>query len=146
MSNVTSTIQNDLASFIHPNTNLAQHQEIGPLVIAGGDGVRVFDEQDNAYIEAMSGLWRVALGFSEKRLVDAAVEQFRQLPYCKANAWRSRIDHSARLRRSSPRALTCATALKPRWLQARPWLKTAPGKARARARGGRRSDGARRSG
>ncbi len=28
----------------------------------------------------MSGLWSVALGFSEKRLVDAAIEQFKQLP------------------------------------------------------------------
>lgn len=81
MNTTTSTVQNDLASLIHPNTNLAQHQELGPFVIAGGDGVRVFDEQGNTYIEAMSGLWSVALGFSEQRLVDAAVEQFKQLPY-----------------------------------------------------------------
>ncbi len=51
------------------------------MVITAGDGVQVFDEQGNAYIEAMSGLWSVALGFSEQRLVDAAVEQLRQLPY-----------------------------------------------------------------
>lgn len=81
MSTHASTVQNDLASLIHPNTNLAQHREVGPLVISRGDGVRVFDEQGNAYIEAMSGLWSVALGFSEQRLVDAAVEQFKQLPY-----------------------------------------------------------------
>ncbi|SDY42511.1 aspartate aminotransferase family protein [Pseudomonas sp. NFIX28] len=81
MSTATSIVQNDLSSLIHPYTNLAQHQEVGPFVIAGGDGVRVFDDQGNAYIEAMSGLWSVALGFSEKRLVDAAVEQFKQLPY-----------------------------------------------------------------
>ncbi|MFK0090344.1 aspartate aminotransferase family protein [Pseudomonas sp. NPDC090755] len=81
MSNVTSIVQNDLSSLIHPYTNLAQHREAGPFVIAGGDGVRVFDDQGNAYIEAMSGLWSVALGFSEKRLVDAAIEQFKQLPY-----------------------------------------------------------------
>ncbi|PNA01139.1 MULTISPECIES: aspartate aminotransferase family protein [unclassified Pseudomonas] len=81
MNTLTATARNDLAALIHPNTNLAQHQEIGPLVITAGDGVRVFDEQGNAYIEAMSGLWSVALGFSEQRLVDAAVEQLRQLPY-----------------------------------------------------------------
>lgn len=72
MSTHSSTVQNDLAALIHPNTNLAQHREVGPLVIARGDGVRVFDEQGNAYIEAMSGLWSAALGFSEQRLVDAA--------------------------------------------------------------------------
>ncbi|MDU9412230.1 aspartate aminotransferase family protein [Pseudomonas sp. zfem005] len=81
MSNVNSIVQNDLSSLIHPYTNLAQHRETGPFVITGGDGVRVFDDQGNAYIEAMSGLWSVALGFSEQRLVDAAIEQFKQLPY-----------------------------------------------------------------
>ncbi|MFJ4371325.1 aspartate aminotransferase family protein [Pseudomonas japonica] len=81
MSNPQSIVQNDLSSLIHPYTNLAQHRETGPMVITGGEGVRVIDDQGNAYIEAMSGLWSVALGFSEQRLVDAAVEQFRQLPY-----------------------------------------------------------------
>lgn len=81
MSTPQSIVQNDLSSLIHPYTNLAQHRETGPMVITGGEGVRVIDDQGNAYIEAMSGLWSVALGFSEQRLVDAAVEQFRQLPY-----------------------------------------------------------------
>ncbi|MDU9390211.1 aspartate aminotransferase family protein [Pseudomonas sp. zfem002] len=81
MSTPQSTVQNNLSSHIHPYTNLAQHRETGPIVITGGEGVRVIDDQGNTYIEAMSGLWSVALGFSEQRLVDAAVEQFRQLPY-----------------------------------------------------------------
>ncbi|WP_256576118.1 MULTISPECIES: aminotransferase [unclassified Pseudomonas] len=41
----------------------------------------MFDDGGNAYIEAMSGLWSAALGFSEKRLADAAMAQFNQLPY-----------------------------------------------------------------
>ena len=45
---------------------------VGPLVIARGDGVRVYDEQGNGYIEAMSGLWCTSLGFDQDRLVDAA--------------------------------------------------------------------------
>lgn len=61
MSPHASTVQNDLASLIPPNTNLAQHREVGPLVITRGDGIRVFDEQGNAYIEAMSDLWSVAV-------------------------------------------------------------------------------------
>lgn len=81
MKSAATTKQNDLASLIHPYTNLALHREVGPVVIAKGDGIRVIDDQGNAYIEAMSGLWSTALGFSEKRLVDAAVEQFKQLPY-----------------------------------------------------------------
>lgn len=44
MKNVTATVQNDLSSLIHPYTNLAQHQETGPFVIAKGDGIRVIDD------------------------------------------------------------------------------------------------------
>src|SRR5690554_4525589 len=33
------------------------------------------------YLEAMAGLWSVALGFSEKRLVEAAMRQFEILPF-----------------------------------------------------------------
>jgi len=81
MSQASATVRDDLSALIHPYTNLALHRETGPVVITGGEGVRVFDEQGNAYIEAMSGLWCTALGFSEQRLVDAAIAQFRQLPY-----------------------------------------------------------------
>ncbi len=39
------------------------------------------DDSGNRYIEGMGGLWSVALGFNEQRLVDAAIAQFRKLPY-----------------------------------------------------------------
>ncbi|WP_296746967.1 aspartate aminotransferase family protein [Mesorhizobium sp.] len=81
MSLSNSLVEKDLSSYIHPYTNLARHQEVGPLVIGRGDGVRIIDDQGRSYIEAMSGLWSVALGFSEQRLVDAAVRQFKVLPY-----------------------------------------------------------------
>ncbi len=71
----------DLRYLLHPNTNARQHEVTGPLVIERGDGVYVFDDAGNAYIEAMSGLWSVAVGFSEARLVEAATRQLRQLPY-----------------------------------------------------------------
>ncbi|WP_085633765.1 aspartate aminotransferase family protein [Pseudomonas sp. R16(2017)] len=81
MNSVTSTVRDDLSALIHPYTNLALHRETGPFVITRGEGIRVFDDRGNAYIEAMSGLWSAALGFSEKRLADAAMAQFNQLPY-----------------------------------------------------------------
>lgn len=81
MNSVTSTVRDDLSALIHPYTNLALHRETGPFVITRGEGIRVFDDRGNAYIEAMSGLWSAALGFSEKRLVDAAITQLNQLPY-----------------------------------------------------------------
>lgn len=81
MSISNSIIDKDLSHYIHPYTNLARHHEVGPVVISGGNGVRVIDDKGNSYIEAMSGLWSVGLGFSEQRLVAAATKQMNALPY-----------------------------------------------------------------
>jgi len=71
----------DVAFVLHPNTNLRQHEVSGPMVIERGEGIHVFDEDGNRYIEAMSGLWSVAVGFGEPRLVNAAAKQMAKLPY-----------------------------------------------------------------
>lgn len=71
----------DIRYHLHPYTNARKHQEQGPLVIAKGDGVYVEDIHGKRYIEAMAGLWSVALGFSEQRLLDAAMRQFKELPF-----------------------------------------------------------------
>lgn len=71
----------DIRYHFHPSTDAQLHQEIGPLVIEKGDGVYVEDGSGKRYIEAMAGLWSVAVGFSEKRLVDAATRQMAQLPF-----------------------------------------------------------------
>lgn len=76
-----SNAVNDVASLIHPYTNLARHPEAGPVVMTRGDGVYVEDEHGRRYIEGMSGLWCASLGFSEKRLVEAATRQLETLPY-----------------------------------------------------------------
>ncbi len=79
----------DIEYHMHPYTNARRHQEIGPLVLERGEGVHVFDSAGNSYIEAMAGLWSVAVGFSEERLVAAATEQMRKLPYMHSFAHRS---------------------------------------------------------
>lgn len=71
----------DIASVLHPYTNLATHPAKGPLVMTRGEGVRVFDESGKDYIEGMSGLWCASLGFSEPRLVAAAKRQMEELPF-----------------------------------------------------------------
>ena len=71
----------DIAFHLHSYTNARKHEEVGPVVIESGDGVHVTDTDGNRYIEAMSGLWSVAVGFGEKRLVDAAAAQMAKLPY-----------------------------------------------------------------
>ena len=71
----------DIASVLHPYTNLQTHQSTGPLIIERGEGVRVYDDDGKEYIEAMAGLWCTALGFGEERLVEAAAREMRRLPF-----------------------------------------------------------------
>jgi 4-aminobutyrate--pyruvate transaminase len=73
--------ERDSAFLLHGYTNARKHLTRGPLVIERGEGIYVFDSHGRRYIEAMSGLWSVALGFNEQRLVDAAVRQMKALPF-----------------------------------------------------------------
>lgn len=73
--------QKDVDHVVHPYSNLDAHDTRGPLVITRGDGCYVEDENGNRYLEGMSGLWCASLGFSEKRLVEAATKQLNTLPY-----------------------------------------------------------------
>ena len=76
-----STAQRDVEFHLHPATNLKTLRESGPTVFGSGSGVRVFDEAGRSYIEGLAGLWCVALGFSEKRLIAAAERELRRLPF-----------------------------------------------------------------
>jgi 4-aminobutyrate--pyruvate transaminase len=76
-----STASRDIATLVHPYTNLKTHQTKGPLIITHGRGVNVYDDQGKEYIEGLAGLWCVSLGFHEPRLVEAARRQMEVLPY-----------------------------------------------------------------
>ena len=71
----------DVAYHLHSYTNARALEQAGPMVIDRGEGIRVFDNNGKSYIEAMAGLWSVAVGFNEKRLADAAYAQMLKLPY-----------------------------------------------------------------
>jgi len=71
----------DIASLVHQQTNLDQHARDGAVIIERGEGCRVWDSEGREYIEAMAGLWCASLGFSERRLADAAHRQMLELPY-----------------------------------------------------------------
>lgn len=76
-----STEARDVANVLHPYTNAADHEAKGPMMIAGGDGIYVVDSDGKRYLEGLAGLFSASLGFSEKRLVDAARRQFDRLPF-----------------------------------------------------------------
>ncbi len=71
----------DIASLVHQQTDLDHHGRDGAVIIARGEGCRVWDTDGREYIEAMAGLWCASLGFSERRLADAAHRQMLELPY-----------------------------------------------------------------
>ena len=71
----------DIRANLHPYTNARKHQQTGPLILERGEGVHVWDNHGQRYIEAMAGLWSVGVGFSEPRLVEAARRQLEKLPY-----------------------------------------------------------------
>jgi 4-aminobutyrate--pyruvate transaminase len=86
LATLTPAARRDLAYHLHPSTNLRQVETEGPLVITRGDGVYVLDEQGNRYLEGMAGLWCASLGFSERRLAEAAYKQMLELPFYHAFA------------------------------------------------------------
>jgi 4-aminobutyrate--pyruvate transaminase len=95
----------DIASVLHPYTNLVKHEETGPVVMARGEGVWVYDNTGKGYIEGLAGLWSTSLGFGEERLVEAAARQMRELPYYHSFASKSHmplIELSERLKELAP--------------------------------------------
>jgi len=71
----------DLKRLFHPNTNLATHHKSGPFVITRGQGIHVWDNQGNKYIEGMAGLWCTALGYGDEELAKTAYEQIKKLSF-----------------------------------------------------------------
>jgi len=71
----------DIAFQLHSYADARRQEEAGPLVIEKGEGIYVEDINGKRYIEGMAGLWSVAVGFGEKRLVEAAARQMEKLPY-----------------------------------------------------------------
>ncbi|WP_114095044.1 aspartate aminotransferase family protein [Thalassospira xiamenensis] len=84
-----SAASRDIASYLHPYTNLAAHEKTGPHIISKGHGIYVTDDNGRDFIEGMAGLWCASLGFGERRLVEAATKQLETLPYYHTFASRS---------------------------------------------------------
>jgi 4-aminobutyrate--pyruvate transaminase len=89
MSKAPALADSDIAYNIHPYTNLALHEQLGPLVIDRGENIYVWDDKGKQYIEGLAGLWCTSLGFSEPRLIEAAMRQFKRLPFSHSFAHRT---------------------------------------------------------
>ena len=101
-----SAAARDVAYYIHPQTNLRRHAEVGPAIISHGGGVYVVDENGNRYMETVAGLWCAALGFSaNERIAKVAYEQMLKLGYYhtyRHTAHESSIDLAEKLIQLAP--------------------------------------------
>ena len=100
-----SPASRDIAYVVHGYTNLEAHKTEGPRIVSEGKGVWIYDDAGKGYIEGLAGLWCTSLGFGEERLVQAATEQLRKLPYYHVFASRSHdavIDLAERLVEMAP--------------------------------------------
>jgi 4-aminobutyrate--pyruvate transaminase len=71
----------DVATLVHPQTNLRKHLETGPQIISKGKGIFVYDDTGAGFLEGAAGLWCASLGFGVERLAKVAYEQMRDVGY-----------------------------------------------------------------
>lgn len=65
---------------LHP-MSMPAHDNESPTFIVRGDGVFVYDSEDNKYLDGLGGLWCVNVGYGRKEVLDAMQEQMNQLAY-----------------------------------------------------------------
>ncbi|MFT8775783.1 MAG: aminotransferase [Gluconacetobacter liquefaciens] len=70
----------DVATLIHPYTNLDAHLTSGPTIMVEGKGCRVRDDAGRWYLDAMAGLWCCSLGFDNARVAAAVHRQMLEMP------------------------------------------------------------------
>lgn len=73
--------QQDAGHHIHPFTDTKALNEKGARVITRGEGVYVWDDQGKKMLDAMAGLWCMAIGYGRSEVADAVHAQMQELPY-----------------------------------------------------------------
>ncbi|MFS0750507.1 aspartate aminotransferase family protein [Oceanobacillus sp. 1P07AA] len=76
VSDLTSRDRNSIWHHISP-----YNVKNPPMVIEEGKGSWITDDQGNRYLDGMSGLWCVNVGYGREELAQAAYEQIKKLAY-----------------------------------------------------------------
>ncbi|UGB32230.1 aminotransferase family protein [Metabacillus sp. B2-18] len=78
-------VELDKKHFLHPTSSVKQQQENGPaFIFEEGYGIYLKDIEGKEYIEGMSSLWNVAIGYGRKELGEVAMEQINKLSFSSA--------------------------------------------------------------
>ena len=71
----------DTAHHLHPFTDYKSLAKEGTNVIVKADGAHLINTDDKQFLDAMSGLWCVNVGYGRKNLAEVAYKQMQELPY-----------------------------------------------------------------
>ncbi len=79
--NTTELVAKDRAHLMHPVSNLHAVRRDGPLVLARGEDVFLWDTDGNRYVDGFAGLWNVNVGHGRRELAAAAAEQMAEVAF-----------------------------------------------------------------
>ena len=71
----------DRKHHVHPFTNHREMHKTGARIVTGAQGIYIYDSDGNRYLDGMSGLWCVNIGYGRHELAEVAKLQMEQLPY-----------------------------------------------------------------
>ena len=90
MTIVSGTTLRAMSSFWHPFADMSNVQH-NPFIVDRGEGIYVFDESGNRYLDAAASLWYMNVGYGRDEIIDAMNEQMRKLP-----AFHAFVDYATR--------------------------------------------------
>jgi putrescine---pyruvate transaminase len=79
-----------MGSLWHPFAEMSKVQH-APFIIDRGEGIYVYDENGNRYLDAAASLWYMNIGYGRDEVLDAMDAQARKLP-----AFHTFIDYASR--------------------------------------------------
>ena len=71
----------DTAHHLHPFTDYKSLAKEGSNIIVKADGAYLTNTDNKQFLDAMSGLWCVNVGYGRKNLAEVAYKQMQELPY-----------------------------------------------------------------
>jgi len=71
----------DRAHLIHPITEFRNHEKRGPVLVTGGEGIRIHTEGGASLIDGCSGLFNINVGHGRTEIGDAVAKQMNQVAY-----------------------------------------------------------------
>ena len=81
MNDMSTMMKRDLDAVFHPMTQISTLNDTGPMMVVRGEGVYLYDENGNQYIDGLAGLWCTSLGYANEEIAQTAYEQIKTLSY-----------------------------------------------------------------